>query len=470
MRINLAVLGLLFLLPSGAHAAVVVNEIAWIGTTVSANAEWMELFNTGTDAVDLTGWHLTASNGTPSIALTGSIAAGNYFLLERTSDDSVPNVTADQIYSGALTNSGATLTLTDAGGTTVDEVVGGANWVSIGGDNATKDTAQRLNNGWKTAPPTPRTATVGAVVNSSQGTTATSTAVTASAASAEIAEYTPPSSALSVSVNSPRNVLLEVPFRVSARVTTRGGGTDTATQVSWSFGDGSSAQGNVAGKTYHYPGTYVIVATATNGVATARGEVVVTVTPAQARILSISGDGITIGNDSSERLDLSGWRLTSDTGSFHIPVGTTLLPEARVLFPFSIMNMPVVFTAALSFPDGVVADRYAPAASPPPVVASAAPLKQPPPATVSYKEVQAVESPVVSGVESITSPRTNAQSHDETALAPAPVSNKETGAGAAVPPMAPVASKTPVSGIFHSPWTLGLLGVVALASVAFILL
>src|SRR3989338_10176428 len=108
--IAVAIVGLF---PFSASAQVVVNEIAWMGTSVSANAEWMELFNNGNTAVDLTGWHLVAANGTPSITLSGTIAANGYFLLERTSDASVPAVTANQIYTGALTNSGTSLTLTD---------------------------------------------------------------------------------------------------------------------------------------------------------------------------------------------------------------------------------------------------------------------------------------------------------------------------------------------------------------------
>ena len=61
---NLAML--LFMCPAFARAAVVINEIAWMGTTVNANAEWMELYNRSTSPVDITGWHLVATNGSPS--------------------------------------------------------------------------------------------------------------------------------------------------------------------------------------------------------------------------------------------------------------------------------------------------------------------------------------------------------------------------------------------------------------------
>lgn len=90
--------------------AVVINEIAWMGTTTSANDEWIELLNTTAAPVDLTGWTLAADDGTPSISLSGSIPAGATYLLERTDDTTVPGVAADLIHTaGALGNDGENL-------------------------------------------------------------------------------------------------------------------------------------------------------------------------------------------------------------------------------------------------------------------------------------------------------------------------------------------------------------------------
>ena len=67
--------------PTAATAAVVINEVAWMGTTASANAEWMELHNSDTSSVTLAGWKLVASTGSLSITLTGIIEGGGYYLL-----------------------------------------------------------------------------------------------------------------------------------------------------------------------------------------------------------------------------------------------------------------------------------------------------------------------------------------------------------------------------------------------------
>ena len=145
-----------------AFATVRINEIAWMGTSASASDEWIELYSDSATATDLFGWTFKGKDGSPSVALSGSIAANGYYLIERKSDDSVPNVSADLVasFGRGLSNSGETLILSDASGTAVDTVVGGTNWAKVGGDNKTKETAQRDLSGWFTAAPTPRASNV----------------------------------------------------------------------------------------------------------------------------------------------------------------------------------------------------------------------------------------------------------------------------------------------------------------------
>lgn len=81
---------------------------------------------------------------------------------------------------------------------------------------------------------------------------------------------------------------------------------------------------------------------------------------------------------------------------------------------------------------------------------------QPPAPVASYSSVKAVEP--------ITSPKKNIQVHEQAVIAPTAAVEPAT-VGAALPP----AETAPrASGLFHSAWTLGLLGVVALAGGVFI--
>lgn len=259
--------------------------------------------------------------------------------------------------------------------------------------------------------------------------------------------YVPPPSSISVSIQGDEGAFLEVPLLLSARVTTKNGAIDSNARVVWSFGDGSSATGSDVEKTYRYPGSYLVVAAATDGSAKARDEMLIEVSRANIRISAITAEGITVANDSNERIDMSGWRLTSDTGSFKIPDGMIVLPRSSAFFPYAITNLPYAFDAALWYPDGIPATRYV-------LPKEAATAVEPNAATTSYKEVQKVE-PIIS--TAVITPIDDSQP----ALAPAAVPER-IAAGADAP-----VKKT---AFFTSPWTLGFFGVVALAGTAFIFL
>jgi len=124
--------------------SVIINEIAWMGSLTSASDEWIELKNTSSTNIDLKNWQLISKDGSLKITLTGTIQAGGFFLLERTDDNSVPNVKADLIYSGTLGNTGENLELRDSSNNLIDSIVSGSAWP--GGDKATKQTLERTDN------------------------------------------------------------------------------------------------------------------------------------------------------------------------------------------------------------------------------------------------------------------------------------------------------------------------------------
>lgn len=105
-----------------------INEVAWAGTQASAFDEWMELFNTGPDPVDLTGWRLT-DGGDVDVTLQGALPGHGFYLLERTDDQPVADVPANLIYTGGLNNAGESLRLLDPSGRTIDTAnAGGGSW------------------------------------------------------------------------------------------------------------------------------------------------------------------------------------------------------------------------------------------------------------------------------------------------------------------------------------------------------
>ncbi|MAZ41009.1 hypothetical protein CL654_02740 [bacterium] len=138
---------------------VIISEIAWMGTTDDPHNEWIELYNWGSTPVDLTDWIVGAQDGTPVITLDSTICsnleipAGGFFYLERTDDDSLPGVTADCIYTGAMEDSGERIFLVAPGIT--PNILQGIDGETAGwpaGDKDTKETMQWVGDATSTGP------------------------------------------------------------------------------------------------------------------------------------------------------------------------------------------------------------------------------------------------------------------------------------------------------------------------------
>lgn len=131
-----------------AWAEVRINEVAWSGTPTSANDEWIELYNSGSESVSLENWTLNATDGAPEITLTGSIDSGGFYLLERTDDTTVPSLQAQQIYTGSLSNAGEELILKDAEGNEIDRTPAGE-WIA-GSSSPERRSMSWIDGEWQT--------------------------------------------------------------------------------------------------------------------------------------------------------------------------------------------------------------------------------------------------------------------------------------------------------------------------------
>lgn len=47
------------LIPKLSFASVFINEVAWMGSSSNANAEWIELYNNSEEDMDLSGWNIS---------------------------------------------------------------------------------------------------------------------------------------------------------------------------------------------------------------------------------------------------------------------------------------------------------------------------------------------------------------------------------------------------------------------------
>ncbi|MBI2098787.1 MAG: lamin tail domain-containing protein, partial [Candidatus Wildermuthbacteria bacterium] len=129
------------------HNEIIISEVAWMGGLSSAGLgasdEWIELKNLTNKPINIDGWQVVDQDESiQAVFKAGSVIPANgFYLLERTNDDSVPGVTADLIYTGALTNNDEGLRLFASDCSLIDEVLAKPNWPA--GDNSSRRTMQR---------------------------------------------------------------------------------------------------------------------------------------------------------------------------------------------------------------------------------------------------------------------------------------------------------------------------------------
>lgn len=122
---------------------IIINEVAWMGNTNSSNDEWIELKNISNQTIDLSNWQLLDQGGQIKIVFPVGVKinTNQILLLERSNDETVPNISADLIYVGSLANQNEGLRLFDNNCQLQDEVFAQPDWPA--GDNISKRTMER---------------------------------------------------------------------------------------------------------------------------------------------------------------------------------------------------------------------------------------------------------------------------------------------------------------------------------------
>jgi hypothetical protein len=123
-----------------APLTILINEVAWAGTFASSSDEWIELMSMSSSIINLEGWRLT-DGGDINILLAGSLPSHGFYLLERSDDETISNITADMIYTGSLNNSGDRLALFDPENNIIDTADGILGWP--GGSASTRASMER---------------------------------------------------------------------------------------------------------------------------------------------------------------------------------------------------------------------------------------------------------------------------------------------------------------------------------------
>ncbi len=362
---------------SHVEAAIVINEVAWMGSDIEngSSCEWIELYNPDLAAVNLSGWSLKIANagsGAPkTITLselegvaTTVVQPGGFYLLARNSGaclEHAPGNTAD--WSGSfgtgISNTGSKLTLSDSAGILMDTVDAEDGWDEIGGYNATgkaKLTPQRNGTSWVTAAPTPKAVNATETEETSSPTTSSTNSSTSSTKKVALPK-------IYVEAGEDRIVSTNAHTDYRAFIYTDTGRVMPTARAFWSYGEGSADRAQAGYHAYSEPGEYVVKVRGEYGWKSAEDSFIVTVDSAQIRVSEVLEKGIRLENFDDRMLDLSYWKLKAGATEFKIPQGTWILPGRSVLFPAEVTGLPYSPDTSLLYPSGKTMNEYVPATS-----------------------------------------------------------------------------------------------------------
>lgn len=125
---------------SKATNEVVINEIAWMGTMANSADEWIELYNNTNQDINLADWKIyeisqaddNTEKQTLIVNLNGTIKANSYYLIERSDDNTITDISANQkptSWGGSgFNNKGEHLKLLDSASNIVDEINCASQW------------------------------------------------------------------------------------------------------------------------------------------------------------------------------------------------------------------------------------------------------------------------------------------------------------------------------------------------------
>ena len=332
-----------FSLANLAYAEIIFNEIAWMGTSDSSSNEWIELYNNGVDSVSLVGWVIETEDQGISTALSGSIGPKSFYLMERTDDSTVPNITANKIFTGALSNGGETLILKNDSNSNIQTLDFSSKWPD--GYNGDYKTMQWDGSKWIYADSTPKATNSGVSNNSSSDNSLdnnTDNPADETVDPIPVNNKTPVIYKITTKIIASKIVTAGVPFNIDHTTTGLNKEKIILGKFVWNFGDGMQKQLSLSDPfsyVYDYSGEYVLTLSYSDSIfdinPDATDRLTIKVIPSGVSISSVgtyADPFVEIENNSSYEMSLNKWILKGSVHSFLIPEGMVILPNKKLKF------------------------------------------------------------------------------------------------------------------------------------------
>lgn len=313
---------LFFAFPFWVKADVIINEVAWMGTEEGATNEWIELYNTSDQDINLNNWKIFEKGGeTLVFTLTKNIAPYGYYLIIRgTSTNPFFNISDDAGPFGGngLSNSGEYLIIKDSQNETVFSLDASSKWPA--GKSETRETMQWTGEKWITAPSTPKAQNTTEAIsdgddddennnNNGSNSGTNDSNLSAHSGQVEVSNYDPGDIEISAGRDRLTNVRTPIEFRAESKSSLSG-------TFEWSFGDGSSERGAKVSHKYNFPGQYNVVLNYSSGSEEAVSRTTVTVTEPNFELAIFQDEGyLSLKNLGNWEENINDWKLKNGSST-----------------------------------------------------------------------------------------------------------------------------------------------------------
>lgn len=358
------------------YADVTINEIMYDVEGTDTDREWIEVYNSGTDAVDLSTWKFFEGNSNHALVPFeggSSISAGGYAVIadkpEKFKID-WPNFSGVLFDSSFSLNNdpGEELSLKDDTLTIRDTVAyvvtvgaaGDGNTLNRSGDTLTVGGATPgvVNTGVSENPPSD---------DDEEPPISSGGAILAPKAKTTKKEVTPPS--ITAEIIAKGSAVSGIPVSFDLKILGLFGETLDQGRFYINFGDGTSQEllrREKLSHVYDEEGEYIVSLEYTrnqyllDAEPDATDRMIIKILSPAVTVSSISSDGIIeITNNSGSEADISGWVLRVDSEVFVFPKKSIILPGKKVFLALKVTKFtPGFIHANLELPTGIIASAY----------------------------------------------------------------------------------------------------------------
>ncbi len=347
------------LIPFLASAQIKISEIMYDPAGSDTKREWIEVYNAGTAAIDLSTYFFLENNVFHKlVAQAGSmLPSGAYAIIV----DSVAEVLAD--YTGfaglvfdsafSLNNTGEPLVMADAQKITVDSFSYTADMGAAGDGNSLQITDGKVVTAGPTFGATNKTESE---IPESEEETSTSTPETTSGTSGstgsggtssheqQVAATTyMPTADFKLGAGRTRTVLTNTPIEFEAQVSKR----DIKPKLAWNFGDLETDTGRAIKHIYEHPGTYQVVLEGKTSEHTAVSRTEVIVYEPDLAFEQATGT-LSIVNRLKKEVNIGGFVLNFISGFKVIPVNTLIKGGDSI----TVNRRPEEILESIEYPNG----------------------------------------------------------------------------------------------------------------------